>query len=50
MQALLGALKLALKLLQPGVCAKTPSVQLGSQKGSPIAVIVHLSLQLLNLP
>jgi len=45
-KALLGALE----LLQSSVTANTPSVQLGSQKRDPVAVVVDLGLQLLGLP
>jgi len=49
-KALLGALELPLELLQSSVTANTPSVQLGSQKRDPVAVVVDLGLQLLGLP
>jgi len=45
-KALLGALE----LLRSSVTANTPSVQLGSQKRDPVAVVVDLGLQLLGLP
>jgi hypothetical protein len=43
-QGLLGMLKLPLELLQASVCAKTLSVQLGSQKGGPVASQLELDL------
>ena len=48
-QALLCPLELPFELLQSSVGAKTPSVQLGSQKRDPVAVVVGVGLQLIDL-
>jgi hypothetical protein len=47
-QALLGALEVALELYQSGARPQTPSVPLGSQKGEAIAVVVDVCLELLD--
>ena len=48
-QALLSAREVALELYQSGACPQTPSVPLGAQKGNPIAVVIDVCLELLDL-